>query len=71
MTPAPALWVIVALYTGADRAAGADLGAADFVGESSVTYPTQAACQEALRAWQSSDSVVYVCVAQNAEQLSR
>jgi len=64
MIPTPALWVIVALSAGSgDPLAGAELGAAGFLGESAVTYPTQAACQEALNAWQSSDSVIYVCVA--------
>jgi hypothetical protein len=61
--PTPALWVIIALSTGSDPLAGAELGAAGVLGESAATYPTQAACQEAVSAWQSSDSVIHACVA--------
>jgi hypothetical protein len=55
------IWTIVALYTGNDPSAGADLGGLGFVGEAAETYPTKAACEEALKAWQSSDNTTYIC----------
>jgi hypothetical protein len=67
-----ALWVIIVLYTGADPTAGADLGAAGFLAQAADAYPTRAACDAALEAWQSSGGVTYVCVANgHAEQMSR
>lgn len=57
------IWTIVALYTGDDRGASADLGGLGYLGQSTETYPTKAACKEALKAWQSSDNTTYICVA--------
>jgi hypothetical protein len=45
MIPALALWVIVAISTGADPLAGADQGAAGFLGQAAEVYPTRSAAQ--------------------------